>query len=82
MKNYIEIEHFYLDEDGDKNWDVYHAVRPTASRYVFGGESTSEIWGDYWTIQPGERLQVSTVHDVAALRKLLDAIEAELKEES
>lgn len=83
MTNYIEVEHYYRDDDGDENWDIHYAVKPTDSRYKFKGEDSSLVsaWNPGWTIEGGNGVTVTTPADLTGLRLLLDAIEVELDKE-
>lgn len=76
-KNYIEIEHTYVDEDFATNYDIWYAVRPSPSRVRFQGESEARAHCDpTWVIEGPVHLW--GVQDIAGLRKLLDAIEEQM----
>lgn len=93
-KNYIEIEHEYTttsEPDGEGNvWvsdvvDVWYAVRENVGSYsdrkvgpdgnVIKDFPDTVDDSNCWNIH---KVHIHDVNDIAALRKLLDAIEAEL----
>lgn len=83
-KNYIEVAHEWDDSDevwDSHNRDFWHAVRPTPSEYAMARKPEvaqfpeNQQYGS-WKIEG--KLDVYSKHDVAGLRKLLDAIEEEL----
>lgn len=89
MKNYIEIVHEY--DDSDTEWhsesrDIWYAVRPTTPSYrQWKQGEPEEDWSDHsllhtsWSIN-GD-ISIYGKEDIAGLRKLLDAIEAQYEEE-
>lgn len=86
MKNYIEVVHRYAEPDDFygvgfmHSEDVFYAVRPSSSRFGRGGESLKSMWSESWSLN-GSSLQVHGLEDIAGLRKLLDAVEVEMKKE-
>lgn len=84
MKNYIEVENKYTDEDGAVNVDVYCAVRPTPNWIEDERYDDSKILAFLtpWVLAPGEwNIRLYDRVEIAGLRKLLDAIEAEMEGE-
>lgn len=80
MRNYIEVVHKYVEPNGTVNHDVYWAVKPTSDRWSYRGEEPlREFMGVPWRIMPGETVDVWDRETIVGLRKLLDAIENELK---
>lgn len=79
MTNYIEIEHSYETESAELNTDVWYAVRPTPGSYIHKTELHPD-YPDGWAIR-GSNLHIHDKQDIAALRKLLNVIEAELDKE-
>ena len=83
--NYIEVKNKYIDSDGDTCEDVWFAVRPTPATWTYKGRETGytpELKDEAWVIQPGSgSIGVWDKDDIAGLRKLLDAIEAQWEAE-
>ena len=81
MKNYIEVENKYTDEDGAVNVDVYCAVRPTPSRVELEDHRTLDFLSP-WVLFPDEDVvRVYGREEIDGIRKLLDAVEAEMEAE-
>lgn len=84
MTNYIEISHSYKDEDDDVE-DTYYAVCPTPYRYSYkagDGEVRESNMSTSWDLMGGRPISIYHQDDIDGLRKLLDAVEAELKKSS
>lgn len=78
-KNYIEVEHTYVDKDLAENFDIWYAVRPSPSRVRFSGDGEpTEFFGSSWEIEGLGPVLIHGREDIAGLRKLLDAIEEQM----
>lgn len=71
----------------DEGFDVYYAVRPTAGGWRYysktdptaNAETERPFGGGAWELMGGKPVYVGSQTDVDGLRKLLDAVEAELQ---
>lgn len=85
MTNYIEIIHEYRDDDSDLNFDTYYAVSPTPSQYSYDagdGNTRTSASLTSWDLMGGKPVSIYGQEDIDGLRKLLDVIEVELKDET
>lgn len=75
---YIEVEHEHGPINGEVEISVWHAVRPSPSRWIEGDSSISTtMFENSWRLEGGLPIYIHSVEDINGLRKLLDALEKE-----